>query len=175
MIRHTIDITGPGRWELAYAGAKEATAERQKNSRLFRRLIDPFDIPVVFDSHIIAAAATYKQAPVTWYNCGNFIQLVLGTTINDPDAWNQGYTGMEPMIVGRRRLRLNQSLELFVFDPVSREMRLGFDPLPWIPRFSFGIYQYIGPATDSTEDMIEALQAQLTVMDAKLNTILDWQ
>ena len=171
-----IDVTGPGRWELAYAAGKDTPPERKTNrfyKRQHGRLIDPFDIPVVFDSHIIAAAAAYIEAPTTWYNCGNFIQLVLGTTINEPDAWNQNYTGSEPMVVDRKRLRLNQSLELFIFQPVSAEMRLGFEPLPWIPRFSFGIYQFLGTATDTTEDLINAARTQLVPMDSKLNTILE--
>ena len=138
------DVQGPNKWELTYVDTKTAPDDRSRYTRWQGPLIEPFDVPVVFDSHVLAIGASYLAAPATWFNCANIIQLATGATIEDPGIWADGYTGTEPIIVSRQMLRLNQTLELFQFQPVSNELRIGIQPMPWIPEFSFGIYQFRG-------------------------------
>ncbi|MEQ9671313.1 hypothetical protein [Coleofasciculus sp. G2-EDA-02] len=168
-----IDVTGSGKWNLTYTVAKQASEDRKKFNSRYKRLIDPFDIPIIFESHVIAVATRYLNAPTTWYNAGQLIQLAIGATINDPDAWGEGYGESEPIIISRKNVRLNQSLEIFFMEPVGSELRLGFNPRPWIPEFSMGIYEFLGTTFDTTEEMIEATRAQLTTMEAKINVIND--
>ncbi|MDV3352059.1 hypothetical protein QGP82_25485 [Leptothoe sp. LEGE 181152] len=165
-----LDVTGTGKWELAYLDTVVAEPERLRFRRNHRRLIDTFDIPLVFDTHILAVAASYAQAPATWYNCADIIQVVIGATIDDPDIWESS-TGVESIVIGRQRLRLNQSLELFIFQPVSSDLRISFSPLPWIPEFSFGIYAFRGQATNSIEEKIDAARAQLVTIEAKIDLL----
>ncbi|MEL7143302.1 MAG: hypothetical protein AAGL08_13890 [Cyanobacteria bacterium J06573_11] len=163
------DVQGPDKWELTYVDTKVAPDGRNRYIRRRGPLIEPFDVPIVFDSHVLAISATYLAAPETWYNCANIIQLATGATIDDPGIWADGYTGTEPIIIDRKRLRLNQSLELFQFQPVSSELRIGIQPLPWIPQFSFGIYQFRGTVEDTTENLVNAARAQLTTVEAKVD------
>lgn len=166
-----IDVAGTGKWELAYVDTVIAPPDRLTLRRSRRRLIDAFDIPLVFDTHILAIAASYADAPATWYNCADIIQVAIGATIDDPGIW-QDSTGVEAIVVGRKRLRLNQSLELFIFDPVSADLRISFSPMPWMPEFSFGIYAFRGQATDNIEEKIDAARAQLVTMEAKIDALL---
>lgn len=166
-----LDITGPARWELAYSTVEEAPADRVRFKSQYNRLIDPFDLPITFDSHVLAVGAIYKKAPPTWYNAGQLIQLVDRTSINDP-SWDENGSTPEPVIIDRKNVRLNQSLELLVFQKVSGEMRLGFNPRPWIPRLLLRIFAYRGPVSNSTDDLVDAARAQLTTMDAKLDRLL---
>lgn len=167
-----INVQGPGKWELAYVDSKFAPPERLRYRRNYRRLIDPFDVPIVFDSHILAMGASYPGAKSTWFNCADVIQLATGATIDDPGVWNDGYTGTEPIIIDRKRLRLNQSLELFQFQPVSSELRIGINPLPWIPEFSMGIYVFRGDVIDTLEEQIDAARAQLVSIETKVDSLL---
>jgi len=166
-----IDVTGAGKWNLAYTTAKQAPEDRVRFRSQYRRLIDSFDIPITFTSHVIAVGTRYLSAPATWYNAGQLLQLQTGATINDPDAWDAGYTGTEPIIISRKNVRLNQSLEMFFMQPVGSELRLGFNPRPWIPEFSMGIYEFVGSTSDTTEDLINAARAQLTTVEAKVDVI----
>lgn len=166
-----IDVTGSEKWNLSYTTAKQAPEDRVKFRSRYKRLIDPFDIPVTFASHIIAVGTRYLKAPATWYNAGQLVQVATGATINDPDAWDAGYTGTEPIIISRKNVRLNQSLEIFFMQPVGSELRLGFNPRPWIPEFSMGVYEFLGSTLDTTEEMIEAARAQLTTVEAKVDVI----
>ena len=145
-----IDVTGSGKWNLAYTTAKQTTEDRKRFNSRYKRFIDPFDIPVTFNTHIIAVGTRYLNAPTTWYNAGQLIQIATGATVNDPDAWDAGYTGNEPIIISRKNIRLNQSLEIFFMQPVGSELQLGFNPRPWIPEFSMGIYEFTGETTNTT-------------------------
>lgn len=165
------DVQGPEKWELTYYDTKTSPDGRNRYRRRQGALIEPFDVPVVFDSHILAIGASYPSAPETWFNCANIIQLATGATIDDPGVWADGYSGTEPIIISRQRLRLNRSLELFQFEPVSNELRIGIHPMPWIPEFSYGIYQFRGQVDDTTEDLIQAARAQLTTVEAKVDTL----
>lgn len=165
------DVQGPNKWELVYTDTKASLDGRNRFRRQQAPLIEPFDIPVVFDSHILAIGASSQAARPTWFNCANIIQLATGVTVDDPGDWADGFTGSEPIIVSRQQLRLNQSLELFQFQPVSNELRIGFIPMPWIPEFSYGIYQFNGVVEDTTEDLIQAARAQLTTVETKIDNL----
>lgn len=166
-----IDVQGPNKWELTYTETRTSADGRQRYTRYYGPLIEPFDVPIVFDSHVLAIGASFKDAPATWYNCANIVQLATGATIDDPGVWAEGFTGTEPIIVSRKQLRLNQSLELFQFLPVSNELRIGIEPMPWIPKFSYGIYQFRGAVEDTTEDLIQAARAQLVSIEAKIDNL----
>lgn len=165
------DVQGPGKWELMYTDTKVSPDGRNRFRRREAPLIEPFDVPVTFDSHVLAIGATSQAARPTWFNCANIIQLATGATVDDPGDWADGFTGSEPIIISRHRLRLNQSLELFQFQPVSPELRIGISPMPWIPEFSYGIYQFNGTVEDTTEDLIEAARAQLATIEAKVDIL----
>lgn len=164
-----LDVQGPNKWELIYTDTKTAPNDRNRYSRRTGPLIEPFDVPVVFDSHVLAIGASSQAAKPTWFNCANLIQLAIGATIDDPGTWADNFTGTEPIIISRQTLRLNQSLELFQFQPVSNELRIGMSPMPWIPEFSYGIYQFNGAVEDTTEELIDAARAQLVTIEAKID------
>lgn len=166
-----IDVSGVGKWELAFVATAAAGPDKVRFRSRYNRLIEPFDIPIIFDTHVLAVAASYGAAPHTWFNCADLVHIATGATIDDPEIWNET-TGAEAIVIERKRLRLNQSLELFVFQQASTDLRLTMSPMPWIPEFSFGIYAFRGDATIALEEKLDSARAQLVTIEAKIDSLL---
>lgn len=162
----TIDVGSLNSWQQVYADVFEASPDRLNSRFGNQRLIDPFDIPFTIDSFVVAVSCLYLAAPTTWYNAGQLVQVGAANWFNDPLLPDAGNT-QEVAIIQKHNVNLNQSAQILFFTPTTDELRLGFTPRPWIPKFTFILWKYTGAVEDEYLSQFEAIRAQLAAMQSQ--------
>lgn len=136
-------------------------AVTSNNGELFTP-IPTITVPILFDSHIIAVSVSCSKSKPTWYFGGFLNQRIsLGLTVGglpDSDA------------VQKRRLYLDR-LTLIIFPKIVSTYAVTIDVPKWFEDVSINIFEYIGPESDSTEDLIAQLQNQLNAIAQKVNIL----
>lgn len=164
-----MNLGAPGAWQLKHFGAYTASPERLKSYKP-RTLIDPFGIPIIFNSHIIAIRI--KSLDFNWRWAGSLIQVLPESGIADPEEWDGQEQSLEGVEIDRHSALLNHSIKEMQFKQVSADLRLVFEPRPWLPRFTMAIWEFNGALNDSTEEKIDAARSQLTTIDHKVDELL---
>jgi len=110
--------------------------------------IPEYTVPILADKHILAVTISASNAKPTWHFGGFFNQkvstgLIVGG-IPSTDA------------VQKRRMYLNR-LTLMIFQPLTSTYAISVEVPKWFSDFTLSIFEYIGPQSDSTEDLINSL------------------
>lgn len=163
----TFPIVGPNQWELLYSEIVEATDAEFRSFRLNGRYLDPFDIPILVESEVIAVRVTSVAAKSTWYRAGSVIQYVENPSFPGyvPTA---GATATTLALVERKLVTLNQAPDVLVFQKFASTTRFAFDPMPWIPQLQIQLWEYQGTPVDTVLDGQEDIKAKLDIIDAKV-------
>lgn len=163
-----LNLAEAGVWELAFY--QQITGDirlRQRRPRL--PAIAPVELPALFDGRIFIAGATNREKP--WYLAGHLYCEIGGLKINDgvlfPDLGARPSSGAD---LERKAITLN-SLDLVIFPRVAPQIALRFEPVPWLDKVTFALWEYKGIETDSTEDLIESLKAQVATLEFKVDQL----
>lgn len=160
-----LNLTGLGAWELTYFQQFQGDLQ---NKRIRAPLIDAIEIPYLTDKHLFLVAATYAQAPPTWQRAGYIYQQIDGIRINDAVVFEGlGNNSSTAVDAQRQLIRLN-TIQFVDFTQITETYRLRFEPLPWMPKLTLGIWEYVGTETDTTEDLLNAMRAKLETIEFKI-------
>lgn len=165
---NSLNILGPNKWELIYSEIIEATEQDIRSYRLNKRYLYPFDIPILFDSPVIAVLVTSDIAKPSWYRAGSIVQMIENPQLPSyvPTA---GAVATPAVIIERKLVTLNQAPDILLFDSFASTSRFAFDPMPWIERLQIKLWQFLGTATDLVLDGQEDIKAKLDIIDAKVS------
>ncbi|MDZ8056600.1 MAG: hypothetical protein RMX63_34855 [Aulosira sp. ZfuCHP01] len=125
--------------------------------------IPPITVPVLIESHIIAISITSANAKDTWHFGGLLSQKInLGITVGGlPDADG----------VQKHKLYLDR-LTLLILPKLTSTYSVEVEPPKWFNQISVILWQYIGPESDTTEDLINEIKnVDLPRIEAKIDAL----
>jgi hypothetical protein len=163
-----LDLTGLNSWErVFYQTLNGDPANQRRRPKL--PAIEPFDLPTVYDSRIFLVGATNLQS--TYYRAGWLYYEVDGINFDDGVIFPDVGPVPQRSADADRRLILLNSVDLIIFPRLSAQLRLRFEPMPWLTRVSLALWEYQGPESDSTEELIDALRAQVATLEYKIDQL----
>ncbi|MGG6237223.1 hypothetical protein ACQ4N7_01180 [Nodosilinea sp. AN01ver1] len=165
-IGKTLDIGVAGNWQLEWAGVKVPTVEDKATYRFNRRWLQPFDIPVLIDSSVIAIKCSMAKAPPTWNSAGTLLRVV--DFPKDDLTIEDDFPGIPIAVLDKRYIRLNSDFEILIFNQSSETLKLSFIPKPWLTSLGVVVYSYSGAVGDEVLDQLDATRVKLEAIDAKL-------
>ena len=146
MSQPVLQLTTQGNWNQIYDESRSAVPMSPVGGHY---PIPAFEIPFLFDKHIIAVRCLSTSAKATWRFAGTLSQRFRAGT--------GGSTSPLPILDAEiLSLRLNRS-RLVVFKQYTQQYELLFESPPWIKDMRLSIWQYIGEQSDSTEDLLREL------------------
>jgi hypothetical protein len=146
MSQPVLQLTSQGNWTQIYDESRTAIQATPAGGHI---PIPAFEIPFLFDKHVIAVRCLSPSAKATWRFAGTLSQRF--------QAGTGGTASPLPTVdASSLSLRLNRTL-LVIFKKYTQEYQLLFESPPWIKDMRLSIWQYIGAESDSTEDLIRDL------------------
>lgn len=163
-----IDFTGSGNWDRVYFATFQGNPQNRKISA---PLIEPVEIPLLFEKHIFAVNAICMEAKPRWRTAGYLKQVYSGINLEDsPITWsgNSPVAGVDAV---SKRIGLN-SLELVIFPKLANNFYLWFDPVFWLPKLTLGIWEFTGVVTpERIEELVETLKVDVLRVEAKVDQL----
>lgn len=152
----TIDFSAY-RWKRVYFQTHQGDPN---NTKIYAPLIAPFEIPLLFNRHILAITVICQNVKPKWRTSGYLNQTYSGinleeagniSTVNSPSA------GVD---AASKRIGINV-LQLVMFPRLANTFYLWFDPVHWLPKITLSIWEFQGTETDNTQEKIANLEALL--------------
>lgn len=162
----SLDISTAGNWTLEYASVRTATDSDRRSKYLNGYFLEPFDIPVLIESLVIAIRCSKADAKPSWNSAGTLLRVASfpkNETVLEDDAGSA-----QTAVLDKRYLRLNSDFEILIFNESSSTLQLTFIPKPWLDSIGIVIYSYSGPVHDLALDKLDAIRAKLEVIDSKV-------
>jgi len=154
-----VNLGDAANWESIYFGSLSAVVP----SGTYKPLpIPEFTVPIKVSQNIIAVAVSSTAAKASWYFAGYLNQRITTGLIsgNLPDS----------DVVERKRLHLNR-ISIQIFPKLASTYTLSLQFPPWFTQVSFNLWAYIGPQSDSTENLITQLQTTVNQIQTKINSL----
>jgi len=162
----TLDLTGTGKWERAYYHVLNSDPENvkilKKNKRAKIPYINPLEIPLLFDKHILAVMAQNSQTPSTWKKAGDLVQVFTGVFHDEPN-FDPPLIPTFGVDVESKYIPLN-TLRMYVFSSYAPQFYLWFEPVKWLKKVTLTIWKFVGEQFDSTEEILETIKVDLAVV-----------
>ena len=152
-------------WRLMYLQTAQGNINDWRNYRI--PAIEPIEIPFTIEGRLLAIGATYIEARPTWRYAGVLTQEV-PVSLDDTLIYPGISGGVTAIDTSNRRIPLNSTI-LQVFPRYASEHRYRFEPYGWIPRLTLGIWEYIGPESDSILEQIETLKVDISRIEVKID------
>ena len=163
-----IDFTGSNKWHRVYVNTIQGNPE---NRKIKAPLIEPFEIPLLFESHILAITAIYNEARPRWRTSGYLKQVYSGINLeasSDILTVNSPTSGVD---AATQRIGLN-TLEMVRFPKLAENFYLWFDPVHWMPKLTLFLWEFQGEETPSnTEELIDTVKVDLVRIESKIDFI----
>lgn len=166
-LTQTISPSQSGAWQLEWAGIKQASDEDIRNYRLNQRYLDPFDIPVLIDSKVIAITANYAMARPSWSAAGTLLRLADFPGLDD--VLEDDMQNLSVAVLDRHPIRLNSEFEILAFNGSTSQLKLTFIPKPWIPEIGLAVYSYQGPVGDALLEGFAQLNSKIDSLISQSN------
>lgn len=144
----------------------------KEKAKIRAPLIEMIELPVTIESRIVITSAVYIAAKPSWRVAGTLFQEVGGVGINAAITYGFGPAGTAVVDVSRRTILLN-STELHIFPKLATEHRYRFEPVRWLPEVTLGVWEYTGPETDTTEELLQTVKVDLVRIESKLNALVN--
>lgn len=125
--------------------------------------IPAFEIGFLFESHILAVRCLSTSAKRHWRFAGLLSQqFQMGTG---------GTASPLPVVTARsHRSRLNRT-ELILFPRLTSTYQLVFEPAYWHKHIRLTIWEYTGPESNTTEELIQTLKIDLVRIESKIDDL----
>jgi len=151
-----LQVGNSSNWDLAWSNT--FTAARISGKSYYP--IPDVNVPILFEHNVIAVLATSNSAKANWRFAGFLNQKVTTGIIvgGQPDA----------ELVQSRRLFVNR-ISLLILPKLSNTFSVVLHVPYWFEDISYNIWRYIGSQADSTEDLINQLQATTSRIEDRLN------
>jgi hypothetical protein len=163
-----LDLNQAGNWRLIYYQQHVGDPSKRK---IRAPMIDIIELPITLASRVLAVGASYLDAPPSWNTAGYFYQEVGGVSLDDTLIFPGAGGGVPSVLDGsKRRITLN-TIELHIFPRLATEHRYRFEAMRWIPKITFGVWEYIGSESDSTEELLQTLKVDIARIELKVNNL----
>ncbi len=146
MSEPVLQLQSQGNWNQIYDESRSAVPLTPAGGHI---PIPAFEIPFLFDRHIIAVRCLSPTAKATWRFAGMLSQRFRAGTGGSASP-------LPTLDATSLALRINRS-RLVVFQKYTAEYELLFESPPWIKDMRLSIWQYLGSESDTTEDLIREL------------------
>lgn len=159
-----IDFTGTNKWRRVFFQTRQGNPA---NRSIGAPLVEPFEVPLTFNRHIIAVSVICQLAKPKWRTSGYLKQVYSGVNLEEVGGI---YTANSPAFgvdVASQRIGLNV-LEMIRFPKLSEQFYLWFDPVSWLPSLTIAIWEFQGVDTIPT---LEYLGGLLLDTNADVQTI----
>lgn len=163
-----IDFTGPNKWQRVYFNRFEGNPN---NARIKAGLIDPFEVPLTFEQHVLAITAFSSNIKPRWRTAGYLTQTYCGIDFNDTSITATDTSPTSGVDAANKRIGLN-TVELVILPRLASNFFLWFDPVPWLISLNFSIWEYQGIETPNRiEELIETVKVDIIRVEAKVDAI----
>jgi hypothetical protein len=163
------NLTGANQFELVYSRQLRGNPANWKGRPRIPN-IEPLEIPVLFSSRVFIVSAVNIHK--TYLKAGYLYYEIEGIRIDDRVTFETVAASPFTAADAAKRLVLLNNVELVVFPRFSEQLRLRFEPVPWIDALTFALWEYRGVEADSTEELIQALRAQIASLEYRLEQLL---
>ena len=140
-------------WNLAY---EEIRIEEQTFPRRFPA-IDPWVVPITFDSHVFAVSASTALYKDSWYTAGYLSQTLEFSGVGFTLASGATF-----------RVPLNRTV-LLIYPKLTDEFQLRFSPCGWIIDITLRIWNFNGPIITREEELLDVIRVDLARIEAKID------
>lgn len=153
-----LELNNSANWEQIYHQRHEG---EYISSTQFRPLPE-IKIPLLLEEHTIAVLVTSENAAKNWKFAGFLNQrIALGITVGGlPDA-----DAIQP-----RKIWLNR-ITLIRFTRLASTYGISINIAKWLRDATITIWQYIGVEGDTTEELIQSVQEDLILIEAKVDAL----
>lgn len=159
MSQPLLDLQGQGVWAQVFDEQREAT----KATDTVYLPIPAFEIGFSFEAHVLAVRCLSQTAKAHWRFAGNLSQRF--------QIGSGGAASPLPTVTASRLgLRLNRA-ELVRFPALVSAYELLFEPPHWLKDLRLTIWEYNGPESNTTEEMIEAARVDLVRIESKIDSL----
>jgi hypothetical protein len=161
----TYELSGSNKWERIYYQQHQGNSE---NKKIRAPLIEPFELPILFDRYVLAVQTFCSAAKPSWRSAGHLTQVFgnLNLENTSPIGGSPG-TAVDAATFW---IRLNTT-QLIVFPKLSPDYYLWFDPAPWLPSLAFGVWQFVGESHDEVVELIETVKVDVLRVESKLDAM----
>lgn len=147
-------------WEEVYNQFFRATPAPGVNANAYDP-IPPVAPPFIFDKFVLAIATSSVDVKPHWFLAARVKQQIRALSSNYIDVAGPSLP-----------LQLNKT-QLVVLPQVAADYKLRLDIPWWHTEMGFTIWQYVGPETDSTEDLIDTLKVDIARLEYRLGSTLE--
>lgn len=158
-------LSGVNVWEQVYYQQHHG---RAYNKKIKAPLVEPFEIPILFDRHVLAISAFYAAAPPRWRTAGYLTQTIGNINLDSSSNVGAASGAIDASSV---RIGLNTT-QLVVFPKLSsNDYYLWFDPVPWLPNLTFGVWQFVGSMDDEAMTLIQTVKIDVLRLESKVDSL----
>lgn len=163
-----IDFTGPNKWQRVYFNRFEGNPN---NAKINAGLIEPFEVPLTFEQHVLAITAFSSNIKPRWRTAGYLTQTYSGVDFNSNPITATDTSPTSGVDAANKRIGLN-TVELVIFPQLANNFFLWFDPVPWLKSLNFSIWEYQGSITPTrVEELVETVKVDIARVEFKINAI----
>ncbi|WP_414620324.1 hypothetical protein [Calothrix sp. CCY 0018] len=160
------EVTAANAWELVFF--RKFSVNPVFNVKPY---LEPIELPLLTSARIFLVSTFSLKVRPTWYTAGYLSRQVRGISIDDTVVFEGlGQIPTTTADYGQEIIPLNVS-KIVIFPFISGNHNLRFDFVPWIPELRLGVWEYKGIESDSTEDLVEAIQAKLETIEFKIDQL----
>ena len=152
-------LTIQSNWNPVYDEHRNAIAVTDKDFAP----IAAFEIGFLFESHILAVRCLSASAKAHWRFGGSLSQKF-------PIGTGGTASSLPEVIAAERQMRLNRTA-LIRFPKLTSNYQLVFEPAYWHQHIRLTIWEYVGPESDTTEELIQTLKIDLFRIENKIDTL----
>lgn len=162
-----IDFKGPNKWRRVYFNSFVGDLN---NRKIKAPLIPPFELPLIFEHHILAISASYAQAPPRWRTAGYLSQVYSGIDLAESPVTETVGSPSAGVDAAKVRVGLNV-LEMVRFPRLASDFYLWFDPVHWLPKLTLGVWEFQGIEPADVEDSLRLARLDLVRIEFKLDAL----
>lgn len=163
-----IDFTGSNKWQRVYTNT---LVGNPSNRRIKAPLVEPFEIPLLFEKHILAITVLYTQAPPRWRTAGYLKQVYSGINLEATSSISTVNSPTSGVDAATQRIGLN-TLEMVRFPRLASNFYLWFDPVHWLPELTIFLWEFQGEEMPSNiEELIDTVKVDLVRIEAKIDNL----
>jgi hypothetical protein len=160
-----LDLSGTNKWNRIFYQPFQGNPE---NRKIRAPLIEPFEFPFILQNHVLAIMISSSTAKASWRTAGYLTQtypsVITGGQILLSESPTSGVDACT------KRIGLN-TIELVVFPKLANQYYLWFDFVPWLPKATLGLWQFIGNQFDATQEVLETIKVDILRVEAKVDEI----
>lgn len=160
MATQGLELSTSTNWQDAYSASASATY--LPGSTTSHERIPPIEVPLLFDSHVLAVYPDSTTAKDWWITAG-WVSRRIQTGITIGGSPDVRATESQKLIF--------REINLIIYPNITSTYSLVIDAPYWFDQLSISVWEYIGPVSYSNETLIIDQNIQLDRIEQKIDTL----